>query len=302
MAFDHPAHELFAAEWRRVMARGPAPTRLNHIRTVDFEIFREQIMSGNPAVVGRVVDAVYAGDILILRNAFPADRIRRLRAEAYEYARSHGPVEGAIIDGCPNLRYRAETSQSDGGGYGSIYNVYNFFRWNEDPLGIFDLVAEPYRLMKTVGGFPPTQFEDHLPSDGVVDKIEFLHYPRGGGGIDMHSDPANNVKLTMGMNLTEAGEDYRSGGFVTIDADGAARNIERDALLGSIISFFPTVNHGVDAIDPGEKLDWESGAGRWFLGITSVHSHLVENRDRSLPVDGYATIHEQKRRASVGAG
>lgn len=301
MSPDLPLHQLYAAEWRRVTASKPAPARLRRIRSLDFGAFRERVMSGNPAVIGRLVDAVYSGDILILRDAFPAEVLKRLRNSVHAYGSANPKVEGRIVDDCPNYRYRADSAGRENGGYGSLYNVYNFFRWNEDPLGLFEMAAEPYRLMKTVSGFPTDQFEDNRPADGTVDKIEILHYPHGGGGIDMHADPDNNVKLTMGINLSEAEIDYSSGGFVVIDADGSKRRIEHDVLLGSIVSFYPTLNHGVDAVDPAREFAWDDIAGRWFMGITSVHSHMVEDRDVTVPVDGYDTIHEQKRRVVEAA-
>ena len=41
---------------------------------------------------------------------------------------------------------------------------------------------------------------------------------------------------------------------------------------------YPTVIHGVDAVDSDEEVDWTTQKGRWFLGLYSNDSNYVKNR------------------------
>ncbi len=301
MAMVTGTEHLFEAEWRQITAESEAPTRLRQAKVVEFGEFRDRVQSGDPNFVAELVDSIYSGDAYILRDALPADELKRLREGVFRYGLGRTRSEQPIADDCPNLNYRVATNARENGGYGFTSNVYNFFRWNGDEFGIFDMIAELYRISKFISGLSPDAYENNRPSDGTVDKVEILHYPSGVGGIDIHSDPVNNVRLVLGVNLTEPGVDYQQGGFVMVDADGDCRSIEELAPLGSVVAFFPSIYHGVLVIDPLEHEDWDSPKGRWFMGISSVDSHMVEGRDKTMPDHGFATVQEQKQAALVNA-
>ena len=54
--------------------------------------------------------------------------------------------------------------------------------------------------------------------------------------------------------------------------------------VGDMVCCYPTVVHGVDAVDPQEPLDWNSSKGRWFLGLYSNDSNHVKKRSTTVPL------------------
>ena len=41
---------------------------------------------------------------------------------------------------------------------------------------------------------------------------------------------------------------------------------------------YATVQHGVNLIDPGETVDWDSNKGHWFIGLFTNDSDEIESR------------------------
>ena len=288
--------------WQRLEAEGPGATRMRRLRVEDFAWLQRLIASADAAALEALIADVYAGDVFVWRDAFDSERLGQVPARVWAFGRGQPAAYRRIADDCPDFHYRADTDLDETSGYSSKYNTFNFFRWNGDALGLFALGEPAYRAQKLLSGLSVESYRDHRPADGIVDKLEVLHYPRGVGGIDMHGDPAASVKITMGVNLTQPGTDYRRGGFVAMDGEGRVLALEAEAPLGAIVSFYPPVWHGVDVVDPQGPASWDDPGGRWFMGLTSVQSHMVENRAFTVPGRGHPTLASQKAAALAAAG
>ena len=55
-------------------------------------------------------------------------------------------------------------------------------------------------------------------------------------------------------------------------------NIEKRLELGDAVIFYGSIAHGVEKVDPQEKLSWKSNKGRWFIGMFVNDSDHVHNR------------------------
>ena len=53
-----------------------------------------------------------------------------------------------------------------------------------------------------------------------------------------------------------------------------------------LLYFYGSLAHGVEKIDPQEKLSWKSNKGRWFLGMFVNDSDHVQNRVTSKDLTG----------------
>ena len=63
-------------------------------------------------------------------------------------------------------------------------------------------------------------------------------------------------------------------------------NIENKLEEGDAVIFYGSVAHGVDKVDPKEKLVWNSNAGRWFIGMFVNDSDHVKNRITAKDLTG----------------
>ena len=55
-------------------------------------------------------------------------------------------------------------------------------------------------------------------------------------------------------------------------------NIEKRLELGDAVIFYGSIAHGVEKVDPQEKLSWKSNKGRWFIGMFVNDSDHVRDR------------------------
>ena len=57
------------------------------------------------------------------------------------------------------------------------------------------------------------QYEKNIPSDGQIDRLQIVNYPKGGGELRDHVDPRQNQRVVSGLIMSKIGEDFKSGGF-----------------------------------------------------------------------------------------
>jgi hypothetical protein len=108
--------------------------------------------------------------------------------------------------------------------------------------------------------------------------LQIVNYPSGGGELRDHTDPVKNIRVVNGIILSKLGKEFNEGGFYFKDKDNKKINIEKDLDIGDSVSFYGSIVHGVDKIDPMFNLDWSLEKGRWFLGMYSNESDHVKNR------------------------
>ena len=128
------------------------------------------------------------------------------------------------------------------GGYHSLEHSYYFFGWNDDDLGIFNLVDKYWSAVKVLSGNKATDFRKNRPKDGVVDRISVIHYPEGSGYISVHCDPDKTQKTLLGCPLTTMGKDYPFGkqGFTVFD-NGISSKLNKGFPISSSTIKFPTI-------------------------------------------------------------
>ena len=71
-------------------------------------------------------------------------------------------------------------------------------------------------------------------------------------------------------------------------------DIEPEIDSGDISLYCPTIIHGVEAIDGGKlnTYDWNSGIGRWWMGLFTNDSNLKEVTEKR--VQSLETYHSEK--------
>ena len=273
----------FESKWESVESAGPRPYFVRDIKTVRFDDFKRDVFRRDPKFVDSFVKSLYAGDAYILRDAFDPGSLRTLRDRVHAWGRQCPASSHRIIDGCPNYHEMMKDNVELPGRYCAVDHSHYFFRWNPDSLNLFRDVEEQWKVFKIAGGFDESIYKNNIPSTGLVDRIQIIHYPSGAGKITPHCDPSTNQKSLIGAMLTEPGKDYQSGGFFLLTADKERCDVEDQMELGSMITVYPSMYHGVDVIDPATEPDWSSNAGRWYMALFSVESHYSKERETALP-------------------
>ena len=201
-----------------------------------------------------------------------------------------------MLEGCPDFQRIIDSEASKSYSYTALRRSAFFFPWNSDPVGCFNQVNVRWRVFKVLSGLAPNAYERNTPRDGIVDRVQVALYPAGGGGLASHVDSTKNQKVIIGAMMSQRGSDYEYGGFFATDIKGLRVDFEEHLNVGDMVVGYPTVVHGVVAVDPDIPLEWETFNGRWFLGLYSNDSNLVKKRSTTSRVGSEIAKHEIPKR------
>ena len=268
----------FKAKWESLENPDTQPRAMRETVVLEFEEFKNKILSQRSDDVNALTESLYAGDTYILKNSFPAKYLTDLIPRTFEYGKQSESSYHPMLDGCPDFHKIIDEEAAKKYSYAAVRHSFFFFQWNKDPLDFFVKVNERWRVFKFLGGYQEREYENNTPLDGIVDRIQVARYPSGGGGLDAHVDPTRNQRVIIGAMMSKRGVDYETGGFYCVDQNMEKVDLETQLDIGDMVCAYPTVVHGVSAVDVHKPLDWKSIEGRWFLGLYSNDSNHIKKR------------------------
>ncbi len=279
---DKPSTDLanpFTAAWSKLEQAAPKPRYARHIHVLEFDDFRERVLNATAASAEELAAGLYAGDCYILKNAYNADLLEKIRVNAIKFAAHRNSEFHKMFDGAPNFHRLIDAEAAKFYYADTRRQIFYFFPWNDDDLNAFEEIYSRWSVMKVLGGFTADAYRHNIPSDGVVDRFHVFHYPSGGGSLETHGDPTRNQKTIMAGMMSKRGRDYESGGFYFVKPGDVAIDCEPQLDPGDLVSCYSTVLHGVAPVDPHKPFTWDYEQGRWFVGLYSVESDYVKERE-----------------------
>lgn len=286
--------KLFSNAWDEAQKSSEPARFATGVKKIPYADLVSAVENEDRRFINEFVRSFHSGEIYIFTKAFDPAALVKLKNDAFAWGKTQKSQEPKILEKVPDYRSRRDWHAEDHGpGYSSTYDMFHFFRWNDDPIGTFKLFDPKYRILRTISGYAPDDIINNGPEDGVVDRAEISHYPPGVGGIAFHGDPIQATRFAFTLNLNRFGVDYKAGGFAVGTGDGKTLAIDPMLEVGSLTGFLPTVCHGVEIIDPHLPAIWDEMAGRWYGAISMVTAHKVKDRAFTRPVEGYPTLREQ---------
>jgi hypothetical protein len=269
--------------FREAWQQAPTPTQLRSIRKIHFEDFAELVKDQEDFFVQHFVESVSAGDAFILKGAFPAHFIESLKNKVTAWKKTKPSEFHKMLDGCPDFHRVIDEEVGKKYSIKAIKHSSYFFRWNDDPLGIWPEITKRWRVLKQAMGMYATEYEDNKPSDGPTDRIQVVRYPPAIGYLEPHRDAAEHQPCFISGYMSKRGTDYEGGGFYFV-VDGKAVYAEDMIDVGDLCIGHANIMHGVAPCDRGKPSSWDATDGRWFLGLYSNASDYEKKRNTAKPV------------------
>jgi hypothetical protein len=146
--------------------------------------------------------------------------------------------------------------------------MFSQFLWNEDSL-FFDEISHLIKFRNTYCNLSQENFIYKIGDEQFCDLPKLLHYPIGGGFMNMHKD-GNNEYAVMNflLALTKRGIDYDSGGAYYIDHNDEYLDAEEILDVGDLYSHNQSRLHGVKAVDSEKPIDLTSLNGRCSINLS----------------------------------
>ena len=267
--------------WVKLKKEFPEPMNFKTIKELDFNVLKDKVTKNDISYIQEFIYETYVkSTVYILKNAM-SKKTKDLVFKILDESFNSEPSFHKMLDGCPKSHRIIDEKVAKKYSVYSIKHSFYLYHWNvqdDDQKKLFEEIYDHWRIIKYLGGNEPNAYEKNIPSDGVVDRIQIVHYPSGAGELRSHKDPIKNQNIITGVMLTKKGDAFQEGGNYFVDEKGKEFNIENQLDIGDSATFYGTLVHGVKKIDPKTKLDWQSKKGRWFLSMFCNDSDAIQKR------------------------
>lgn len=271
----------YAQAWERAEAESAVPARCRSVVEMHWSEFAQLVGGGIGAVP--LVRSLYAGDVMILRGAFTPAFMLALKLRTLEWTRSRPQAFHKMLEGSPDFHRIIDPETGRNYSFRCCKHSAYFYRWNDDPLGVWPEITERWRVVKRAMGLAADAYETNTPRDGVVDRVQVVRYPPAIGFLEPHQDPHRHQRLFLSAYMSKRGVDYQGGGFYLVGPGDEVIDVEDRLEVGDACIGYATVMHGVAPCDREKQPEWSAADGRWFLSLYSNASDEVAQRHTGRP-------------------
>lgn len=273
----------FKKTWEELEAGDPRPTRFRAVVMTPFDVFRAKVMRADHGFARELATSLYQGDVWILTGAFPQAFMESLKDKTAAFMRSQPCSFHKMLEGSPDFHRVIDLEAGRKYAFAQCKHAAYFYRWNDDPLGVWAPVTKRWRIVKAAMGLRPDEYESNTPKAGVVDRVQVVRYPPAIGHLEPHGDPYLHQRLFFSGYMSRRNIDYLGGGFYMVDRKDRVVELEDQFRVGDACIGYATVCHGVAPVDRHKKPDWAAADGRWFLSMYSNASDEVKKRHTGRP-------------------
>lgn len=232
---------------------------------------------------------IHRPEIFIIKQFFPRAELLRMREEVFACGLKTDPSWHPLYDGCPDY-HRIHNDYEKAYVKGKIHAFYRH-GWYPKNASLFTYFREIFQMKCHLAGDTGTGRVTQVPSEGLIARITYHHYPCGGGYQAEHIDPhGTHARIQTLITASQFGADYGAGGLHARKiAGGEACFIDSYTALGDLVVMSPAIPHGVAPIDPHKTLDWTSSCGRWTiipLFVRSDYPHADNEKPKEVNTDG----------------
>ncbi len=276
--------------WSYLEKKYPAPKYVGRVNELNFLDLKKAIDSKNLNYIKNIIKNMYVNKEAYILKKCATKNLKKVMLDlANHYKKKKKPSFYKMYDGVPNFHRAIDKKITKKYSLYAIKHSYYFYNWNIKSKLEKKLKEGAYwhwRYVKFLAGNSKRKYENNIPSDGQIDRLQIVRYPAGGGELKEHIDSRKNQRVVSGIVMSKRGEDYDKGGFYFKLSKTKNINLEDRIDEGDAVIFYGSLSHGVEVIDPHKKLSWNSNAGRWFLGMFVNDSDHVKNRITSEDLSG----------------
>jgi hypothetical protein len=275
--------------WESLEKRYSPPKYVGKVHNLEFAHLKKAIDEKNEKYLKNLIKRMYVKkEAFILKKCVKKNMKQIMLDLSNKYKKERKSTFHKMYDGVPNFHRMIDKKITKKYSLYAIKHSFYFYNWNiktKLEKKLKDGAYWHWRYVKFLAGNRKKKYDNNRPSDGQIDRLQIVRYPSGGGQLRDHVDSRKNQRVVSGVVMSKRGVDYKSGGFF-FKKNKKNINLENKIDQGDAVIFYGSLIHGVEAIDPGEKLSWKSNRGRWFLGMFVNDSDHVKNRVTSSDLTG----------------
>ena len=276
--------------WKYLENKHIPPKYVGKVHELQFSILKKAIDKKNEKFLKRLIRKMYINKEAFILKGCATKGLKKVMLDlANHFKKNKKSNFYKMYDGVPNFHRAINKRLTKKYSLYAIKHSFYFYNWNAKTKLEKNLKNGAYwhwRYVKFLAGNKKKKYENNIPSDGQIDRLQIVRYPSGGGQLRDHVDSRKNQRVVSGIVMSKRGLDYEKGGFYFNKSKNKRINLESRIDEGDAVIFYGSLVHGVEAIDPDKALSWKSNKGRWFLGMFVNDSDHVKNRITSEDLTG----------------
>ena len=277
--------------WDDLLQVKKLPSRCSGIIEISYDEFKSLSDKFNHDTATKFVSHFLDGKVLIIKKAFSEDFVQEIKSKVKKFWLDNPDAYHEMREDCPDYHRIITPEKAKNYAVGAVRHTTYFFPWNNDPCKFNERIYERWRYSKYIAGLNFREYENNTPKDGSIDRIQIVCYPPKYGGVEKHVDTTSNSLIAISCHFSSRNSsEFSTGGFYCLGNDNEKIDIEKYISLGDMSLFCPTIEHGVHPIDlesPAKKYDWNSGIGRWWMGLFTNDSNMKKKRKTSQSLEKY---------------
>jgi len=276
--------------WDDLLRVKKLPNTCSGVIEISYEKFKLLSDKFDQNTATKFISNFLDGKVLIVKNAFSENFVHEIKSKVKRFWLENPDTYYEMSEGCPDFHRIITPEKAKNYAVGAVRHTTYFFPWNNDPCKFNERIYERWRYSKYIAGLNFREYENNTPKDGCVDRIQIVCYPPRYGGVEKHVDNTNNNFLAISCYFSSRkNSDFSKGGFYCLNENKEKIDIEKYIGIGDMSLYCPTIEHGVFPIDPEsqKKYDWNSGIGRWWMGLFTTDSNMKKKRTTSQSLEKY---------------
>jgi len=277
--------------WNELLSKKNFPKFYSGTIEISYDDFKLLKDDFNKDKAKDIIAALIDGKVLLVKGVFNKNLVNRIKTEVVRFWKNNPNTFYTLDENCPDFHRIITPEIAKKYSVGAVRHTTYFFPWNDDPCKFNEIIYERWEYSKYLAGLKHDENRKNTPKDGTIDRIQIACYPPKYGGLEKHSDTTSNSPLAVSCYLSSRKDkDFISGGFFGVDKNNEFIDIENSIDSGDMSLYCGTVQHGVEAIDKDSNIvnyDWNSGTGRWWMGLFSPDSDMKKNRKTAISLERY---------------
>jgi len=204
--------------WKSLEKKYPTPNFVKTVKDLQFRDLKKAINNKNETYLKKIIRKMYVeGEAYILRKAAPKHLKNIMLNLAKHYKKTRKSKFYKMLNGCPNFHRVIDKKITKKYSLYAIKHSFYFYNWNiksKLERKLKNGAYKHWRYIKFLAGNKKNSFENNLPSDGQIDRIQIVRYPAGGGQLRDHVDPRKNQRIVSGVIMGKIGKDFQKEVFI----------------------------------------------------------------------------------------
>src|SRR6266540_231470 len=198
--------------------RAASAGRMGGMNATINTVGRDEFLTFAHEETSEFMQSIDANEAYVVKGFYPREQVLAFRRFVEDFARASEPSWHPCLDGVPD--YHRINDEYPKSWVKARMHSYYFHRWNEH-RDLFSDFKEIFELKNYLEQVDKDAHYDAIPSHGVISRIVSHQYPRGGGYLAEHIDPANPFALIQTIiQAADYGKDFETGGlYIRLSAE-----------------------------------------------------------------------------------